>query len=461
MKQEKIIILIVLDTVRPDYLSCYNSQGGPTPNIDKLANDSMCYRKAYSCSPWTLPSHASLFTGTYVSTHKTDSSSKFLNTKLPTIASVLLEEDYQTSGISNNMWISRKAGFNRGFINFWHAWEILQRDRHSGYINEALRKLYLKMIYKKLTFGTERIIRKAQTELVRLHRSKPFMMFINFMEAHLPYCPPDRILQQILPTHTSLSEIKDVNLDAFKYMTGLIPMGEDDFEKLKVLYQAEINYLDLCLGRLFDFMKKLKIYDKSMIIVLSDHGENLGEHKLLDHQFCLYETLLKIPLIIKYPYQEIRGESLRQVQNIDIFPTIVDYLNLNDRICSKHLQGISLKDEEVLEKRKYIYAEYYEINPGREALLSINPTFDVESIEEGLIAIIADEWKYIKHEKNRDELFFIPSDPLELNNLADENSKIFWEREIAKMPKLNICSSGINYDFDSDTLKSLKALGYI
>jgi len=170
---------------------------------------------------------------------------------------------------------------------------------------------------------------------------------------------------------------------------------------------------------------------------------------------------LKIPLIIKYPYQEIRGESLRQVQNIDIFPTIVDYLNLNDRICSKHLQGISLKDEEVLEKRKYIYAEYYEINPGREALLSINPTFDVESIEEGLIAIIADEWKYIKHEKNRDELFFIPSDPLELNNLADENSKIFWEREIAKMPKLNICSSGINYDFDSDTLKSLKALGYI
>lgn len=322
--------------------------------------------------------------------------------------------------------------------------------------------MYSEYIYKKYTFGTDRIIRKAEKELIRLRKAGPFMLFINFMEAHLPYCPPEKALKQILPQDVSLKEVRDVNLDVIKYITGMVPMAENDFRKLKLLYQAEVNYLDQCLGRLFKLIKKLGIYDKSMIIIMSDHGENLGEHGLMGHQFCLSETLLKIPLIIKYPQREFMGENNELVENIDIFPTILDEIEIQDQDALKWIQGISLKDQAALMERRSCYSEYYDMSPSREKLSSVNPDFNPESVDETLVAVMEREWKYIKHGKKKNELFNIQSDPEELKNMIDEMKIDHWERQIELMPKSEVESAGKkNYDFEPEIAKSLKALGYI
>ena len=115
------IILIILDTVRADHLSCYGYHKNTTPNIDLIAKEGVLYLNAISQSPWTLPSHASIFTGTYLSKHRTDIDNKKLNPKLMTITEYLSNKaDYKCYGISNNVWVSREFNFNRGFHQFYH-----------------------------------------------------------------------------------------------------------------------------------------------------------------------------------------------------------------------------------------------------------------------------------------------------------------------------------------------------
>jgi len=170
----------------------------------------------------------------------------------------------------------------------------------------------------------------------------PFFIFINYIDAHLPYKPCGPYDTIYLDRKIASAKVKKTNQDPHAYLAKKVAMNDDDFEILRSLYDGEISYLDFNVNQLFDLLSRLRILDKTLLIITSDHGENIGDHGLMDHVFCLYDTLLHVPLIIRYPKVFEPGSRIeRQVQTTDIVPTILDILGI-DRNKTQGMQGHTL-----------------------------------------------------------------------------------------------------------------------
>ncbi len=309
------IILIVCDTLRKDALRLY---GGPakTPALERLAEDSMVYHDAIAPAPWTFPSHVSMFTGLYPSEHgvhedrnvKTEGCIK-LNERLSAglLAHALSEKGYRTIGVSNNITVSRFTHFDKGFDSFMNVdvdpWtskkeieklrlfgatipEIFVRLFAEGRLDDAARYagefIRIKSLAKAINFPLDKGSSETNRLLLSSKFPEKFFMFINFLEMHEPY------------RHESRKERWD-------HYTDTRPMAASSLKKLWADYIEETEYLDKGVGALLGMLKDRGLYDDSLIIVTSDHGQAFNEHGFLYHNIYLYDELVRVPLIIKYP----------------------------------------------------------------------------------------------------------------------------------------------------------------
>ena len=316
------IILLVLDCVRFDGLHAFGNSRPVTPALDRLAERSRRYAQARSAAIWTLPSHASMFTGLHPRQHGVNVETRWLDERIPTMAERLAQAGYQTVAFSTNAWVGPHFGLDRGFETFYALWRILPG------MGKAPFPWWEKALRKKVLERSDKGARKLNKYVRKWWKTqrdpeRPFFLFGLYLDAHLPYRPPKGYAERLLD-RDALRRARAANQDAWAYMAGEVPMTPEDFAGLRALYDAEIAYVDDMLADMLGFLESVGALEETMIVVTADHGENIGDHGLMDHQYCVCETLARVPLIIHYPHGLAPGDDDSPVQHTDLLPTFLD-----------------------------------------------------------------------------------------------------------------------------------------
>jgi arylsulfatase A-like enzyme len=225
-------------------------------------------------------------------------------------------------------------------------------------------------------------------------------MLANYFEPHLEYGPP------MFKNEFKSENANGINQNAWEYVFGIENMSENEFNCLESLYDAEIKYADYRLGNIMSKLKEKGIYDKSMIILTSDHGENIGDHSLMDHQYSLHQTLLHVPLVIKYP--DSFNISVDRVSNtvstVDIFPTIKTLFNNSEK---QELDGRALPPIKSIKNNRYILSEYIAPFPSIDTIKETYPEAELSYLnkyDRSIVAIQNDLYKYVKYSDGEEYL---------------------------------------------------------
>jgi len=355
------LLFVVMDNTRADFLGCYGYKANTTPNIDKLAKESILFEEFYSNAEWTLPSHASIFTGLYPSTHNVTGTGKgnpSLSEQFYTMAEYLKEAGYNTTAFSDNLFISRVYGFDQGFSSFTEMF-----DTFPPYIVfRAARKFFISSFFTKYKPPTTDLILAGFKVWFLRHWSfdKPFFAFLNLMDCHMRWNPPPPFREQFFKNDIfdikRLSKLATVDM-ASKYLAGKVAISKKEFSGLKKLYAGELAYLDSRLGNLFSFLKENKAWNNTLVVVTSDHGENIGEHDLMFHCFSAHNTLTHVPFILKLPKGYPAGKRIKsKMESVDILPTLLEILGVKPR----KVQGKSmLKSMFGKEVKQAVFTEVY------------------------------------------------------------------------------------------------------
>ena len=307
------ILLIVMDAARADHFSCYDYHRRTTPNIDRMAAEGLRFTQAVSSSSWTLPSHASLFTGLLPYEHGTNTQHTWLLDRLPTLAELLKTRGYRTAGFSNNPRVDKVQNMARGFDLFEAVWAdttvVSPRKPYNTAHTTRLVKGFLED-----TAGSE----------------QPFFIFINYMNTHLPYRAPESYRKLFLNGEQKVTACIDSALyHPIMVNSGVLPLRPQEFETIRAIYDGALNYLDSQIGELLDFLKKHALYDSTLVVITSDHGEMFGEYGHFTHGRYLYRPLVQIPLIIRYkPLIPDAEVSQTPVSIVDIFHSILRVLKI-------------------------------------------------------------------------------------------------------------------------------------
>jgi arylsulfatase A-like enzyme len=453
------IIILVLDTVRSDHLSCYDYHRPTSPSLDRLADEGVLFKTAIAPGTWTLPSHASLFTGMYPSKHGAHNKHQFLNERHTTLAEFLLSKGYQTACFSNNPFVSQKDGIGRGFEEFHELW------RTSG-LRGSWSKAQKAVI--KLTGRHDKGARALTCTIIHWLEKRlperPFLIFANYLEAHLDYAPPKPYDTMFLPKGVSRIRAHRVNQDPVAFIGRKVSMSQEDFNILYSLYDGEIAYQDRWLRVLFDHLRQQSLINDTILIVTSDHGDNIGEHQLMGHEFSLSEQLLHIPLIIRYPkvYEGgLRVDGITQLT--DIFPTIVDIIDGNQDV-KRPKQGFSLIPSRFTELRDRIaYAELFA--PNQQNISDRYAGIDLSQFLKDRRVVWTRDYKFIWSSKCDHELFDLRYDAAEENNIYSDMPEKAAEMQGILDSWLNSFDHEADFqqDFETDekTVERLRELGYI
>jgi len=439
------IVVIVMDTARQDRLSCYGYERETSPRLDELAASGTLYANAYSTSSWTGPGHASLFTGLHSVTHGTTQESWDMDEGLTTFAEVLSERGYRTVGVVENAMLSSDQGYSQGFAEYYESWQGKRKwSRDSGQAVVDFRKA--------LDGGAP---------------GQPFLVFVNLIAPHSPYNPP----RQFRSSFVTRPEMRIDSTMWREYYTGRVTFSDDEITHLNELYDAEILYTDHLVGEMIDELVQRDLWDDTVLIVTSDHGENIGDHEHMDHLFSLFETTTKIPFIVRQP--ELFGAGVVEnapVQLTDVFPTVLEIAGVGADDFPSH--GHSLLGDAPPDDRE-IFTEYYHpmfvLSGFRRAEHRQSPL--LEPYLRRIRSLIRGDMKLIWGSDGRHELYDLASDPDELVNIIDSDSHAEVRRDMeARLNELLLTmdsgeeteSSMDDLDeLDEATREALRSLGYL
>ena len=377
------VVLITLDTLRADHLSCYGYERATSPRIDAFAREATRYTRSMATSPWTLPTHASLFTGKLPREHGAHTTKvgrrspreRPLSGHHVTLTEVLREAGYSTGAFVTNIgYLAAKYGFNQGFETY-HVERVPAR-KLSGFALTWLRE----------------------------HREKPFFLFLNYMDTHRPYAAQ--------PAHAEVVG-EAPGYDGGKLLTSLYsavmpakgPVPTELAAQVVKQYDTAIVNLDAGIGDLLDGLREQGLHDNTLIVLVSDHGEYFGEHHLVEHSKDVYQEALFVPLIIKDPGQR-KGRVVETIVSSTDVPRLM--LDGFPRSWAERYHGL------------------FTDVPGNHAVVSENYYTrgkDLRNKEWGhrfdRVRTVLFDWplKYIRSSDGMHELYDIEADPLEARNL--------------------------------------------
>jgi len=446
-KEKPNVILISIDTLRADHLSCYGYRRATSPNIDKLAKDGVLFFNCYSSTSWTLPAHISLLTSLNSYYHQVYFPFQKMDEKLITLADMLRNNNYFCVAFTGGGYLSATYGFAKGF-------DVYKEFKIKGNIS--------------LRYDEVELLSKDVLNWLNNNKNKKFFLFLHTYQPHDPYA--------------NLSPAGKLFLNK-KYKWNQINLGElfnreendrfltnftlEEKENIIALYDGEIRYTDeYFIKPLISKLKSLNLYDNTLIILTSDHGEEFYDHKAWLHDHSLYNEAIKIPLIIKFPLYKFQGKTIKQtVRLIDIAPSILNYLKI--KYSHFNLEGTSFINLLNDKKDNRIVICDLALRKFRE----LYPT---------VISLIKGDLKLIIHKKiispyvekicsdfngYKIELYNIKKDPKETINLAKRKE---YQKTVKEL--INIVESYYKtfkkpetpeIDLDKDLKQRLKALGYI
>ena len=440
------IVFVVLDTVRDDHTGLDDPSRALTPNLTLLAQQGTVFRNAWSSSPWTVPSHASFFTGHLSSGHGCTHRNPKLTTPAPTLAELLTQAGYQTAAFFSNPWLSdRTTGLLRGFTD-------KQQTPPAGGIPGDPGRYRGDQGGRASVFGLRDWLQQRDD-------SAPFFVFVNFLEAHLPYDPPPDLRGRLA---TSPAPDERVSGEwGMEYQAGLHPFDTVDWQRVRDLYAGDVMSSDRLLGGLLRVLENEGLLQDVILIVTSDHGENLGEHGLVDHQFSVHETLLAVPLLIRAPGRLPAAERNDPVVLTDLFATVVELAGLDEvtiPASSRSLLNLPASDQRPL------FAEY--ARPQDHLLNSLrrlNLEVDMLLLERSFQTVRVGNLRLTVASDGSRELHDLAVDPRQEMNQTEVRPEQVAALQ-ALLEKLLPAASRPDADtleLDEQTREQLRSLGYV
>jgi arylsulfatase A-like enzyme len=430
------LLIISIDTLRSDYVGAYRDLEGQSnefsfsPNLDRFAEQSVVFRRAYTPLSATWPGLASMHTSLYPSENGVLYNGYQFPFYYDTIGTHMMNLGYETLSLHGNCYGLHIPGIEEKYMFFHDDMALIKNSL--GRLSKA--------------------------------GDSPFFHWFHFIGVHANYKPPKWTMEILAKDETYRF------YDPEAIMRGEDKVSPDDLDYIRLLYAGELLNLDFELNKIFSYLKRNQLWDRTMIVVTSDHGEDLYQHN--NHFFhypSLYNTALRIPLMIKFPYQEEQMLVEESVSLIDIFPTIVDYFRAPDHEGKIYeFSGMSLLpllqgEKKAFQKRSlFAGAEHFEITAALrdDWKLIYNP--------KKISILTRAEWPYPYKEL---ELYNTAEDFLEENNIFGDNLDLVREliKEIESFARehrgLKKSEKGFrtktNKEFDKRTLERLKALGYI
>ncbi len=423
------VLLIVLDTVRAQNLSLYGYSRSTTPHLERLAKTGVVFTWALTTAPWTLPSHASMFTGRFP--HELSSNwERPLDTRFLTLAEFLSAHGYLTAGfVANTRYCSYEHGLNRGFTHYEdYRISLGQITASSTLVRTIANHPKLRWILRNDELLNRQSGHLITHDFLRWlfhsgHRSKhrPFFAFLNYFDAHTPYLPPSpfnrkfgrgRAYGKVSPLH--------------RLWATQGQLAPQELQEEIDAYDGAIAYLDHELSLLFAELEKQGVIENTLVIITSDHGEEFGEHGFFTHGVSLYLAEIHVPLIISFPLQVPTSRVVREPVTLrDLPATIVDLLNLEG---DAPFPGRSL--------RRYWELSYNSDFGGSDILLSevdfARNVAERYPIAKGdMKSLVIDRMHYIKNGDGHEELYNFQNDPEEQQDLNVSNTmrqELAWFR---------------------------------
>ena len=423
------IIIIIWDTVRAASMSLYGYARPTTPNLDRLAQRGVVFDRAVSPAPWTLPAHASMFTGLYHHQHSADRNSPLDDSAL-TIAEYLRQRGYLTAGfIGNTYWVGSKFGLGQGF-----AW---YEDRPTLTVQSVLfawngSEFLLKRFVPRARLNQlERVAAdRRQASFLRWlddrDKARPFFAFLNHFDAHEPYLPPSGEFR--FSTDTPLYH--------WNYLTRKRRWSPSELQDLRDAYDACIYYLDEQLGKLQSELARRGLSDNTLIVLTSDHGETLGEQdpRLLGHAHNVYYDVLNVPLVFYWPAKFASGSRVSPlVSTVDLAATLAEVVG-GGAADPPPFPGTSLWPLLTGTQPTAVSPALSLVNPA-----GYHKTWNVWPTAGGsLHSLVTPEgMHYIANTRGAETLFDIKNDPWERTNLAGtpEGSRLIpkYREELARL----------------------------
>ncbi len=420
------VVIISLTSLRADHLPVYGYFRDTAPNIDKFASQSIVFEQAIAQSNWTLPSQVSIFSSQYVHSHGIYKRDRAIFGK--TLPVILRKAGYFTGAFVGGLDMSPLYGFNKGFNDYEC---ISSGDGPIGLFQD--------------------IIPKAISWLER-HKKQKFFLFIQGYDMHFPFSPPSFYRKLYINHYSGILKGVDIDYNTFKQIKDgcinlngeALKLSKRDINYIISLYDAQIVYADKFIGMLLNKIKELDLADKTIIVIMAEHGEELFDHGNFDRygEGILYDEVVRVPLIIKYPGLHPKRVS-QQVQLIDLAPTILNLLNIPP---GEDMEGKSFLTLLITNNKQ--------------------DNFDRYSYSEASLAkymVRTKEWKLI-YNNGEYELYNLKEDRYEHNNLAQQYpSKVFELLQVLSKWRINLDNKrneGIKLYLTDKMKEDLKRSGY-
>jgi arylsulfatase A-like enzyme len=448
------VLLIVVDTLRADRLSCQGYPLPTTPHIDSLAARGIRFANVSSTSGWTLPAHASLFTGLFPIEHRATQEHTVLDDGPATLAGLLRARGYVSFAVSANPVVSIQSGLARGFDEFAETW---RQPHPAGGAPEGHPNV------------------RAARRFLAAARERPFFLFVNYVEAHAPYDPPKRHRARFLgDTPDSASLVRARALGPVEFYLQRAALTEREHQTLSGLYDGEVAYADELVGALLAELERAGRVHETVVIVTSDHGENLGDHGHLRHVFSLDESVVRVPLVVALPDGSRAGEVREEPASlVDLFATV---LARAAAPLPAGRTGRDLLDREALAKPRPVYAEYHYPLQALELFEAAHPTpRERERLApylRRLRSVELDGLRYVWGSDGRHALFDRAADPREERDLAGTAALADSERRLRLELDRFVARGGGERPLpaepqpgfagvDEESAAQLRALGYV
>jgi arylsulfatase A-like enzyme len=455
------VLLIVLDTVRADRLSLYGYQRPTTPALERLAKRGVRFDAARATAPWTLPSHASFFTGRWP--HELDVEWMTpLRKRFPMLAEYLGSHGYATAGVvANAGYCSYDTGLDRGFTHYEdYTLERLGFLRTAVLVEEVLRTVLIQDFNHEVGFlhslrdlvqrwfysGDRRDAAAINRGFVdwlarRPQQARPFFVFLNYMDAHTPYKLPEGARHRFGRKPQTQDELRIIYdrwsaIDKLRLPPHYLKLARDSYDNC-------LAYLDEQLGALFDELQSRGMLDKTLVVITADHGEGLGEHDLFEHGESLYNTEIRVPMLI-LPVSNSRSEGIvRETVSLrDLPATVVDLVGLG---IGSPFPGQSLAPRW---RDSSPGADRAASHPAVSELMRPSPNDPNQGRSPArrgpLISLAEDDFVYIRNEGDgTEELFNERDDPRELTNHARSDAlKPVLERFRERVDRIKMSAPG-------------------
>lgn len=444
------VLLIVIDALRADRLHLYGNRRPTSPYISRIAENALVCDSAYSQSPWTMPSMATLFTSTYESVHKLsmrpskEAEFSVLDNGFVTMAECFQREGYKTAAISSQPWVSERTEFHLGFDDFTVVGSTSQ------------------------VYEAEKITLKALTWLSN-NSDRKFFLYLHFMTPHTPYDPPppfSNLFWRVPQPEKFKSFLGKPNRDVWDFMVNVLARKDperatsQDIVYLISPYDSEVSYVDWWIGVLHRALKRMRLLNDTLVVLMADHGESFFEHGMLVHDFHLYNEVLHVPMIFSNELFFPRQSRIDvPVGIIDVLPTILDLLQMSH---FSQLQGRSILSHEPTGK---VYSEKrIQLEGG---LARVRHTLGLEKMTE-FEKIQTIEWSLIyNHRSNTYEHYNLRDDPGEQVDVFEHRQEVATSmiRQMKDMRAENLAHQSkvepTTTNLDEEAIDRLRSLGYL